>query len=398
MDPVTVVGAGLAGLCCARELASRGVPVTVLEKSDGVGGRVRTDRVEGFLLDRGFQVLLTAYPECRRNLNYDALDLKPFYPGAMVRFDGKWHRITDPWRHPLDGVKSLATPIGSVVDKLRVGNLRSEVGAATVEQLFEHPEITTLDYLHRRNFSAAMIDRFFRPFFGGIFLERELRTSSRMFEFLFKMFSGGDTTVPAGGMGAIPEQLAAGLPEGTVQLNTRVESMEELKAGRVVFATESGGPQPPSVPPGKGVRCVYFAADKAPLNEPVLVLNGDGRGPVNNFCEESSIAPSYAPKGAVLLSATVLDADVPPGNLEAAVTAQLRVWFGPQVDRWQHLRTYTIRYAQPEQAPPTLTPAQRPVRVRPGVYACGDRLDNASLNGAMVSGRRAAEAVLDDAG
>ena len=398
MEPVTIVGAGLAGLCCARELVKHGVPVTVLEKSDGVGGRVRTDRVDGFLLDRGFQVLLTAYPECRRNLDYDALDLQCFYPGAMVRFDGKWHRVSDPWRHPLDGVKSLATPIGSVVDKLRVGSLRSEVGAATVEQLFEHPEISALDYLHRRNFSAAMIDRFFRPFFGGIFLEKELRTSSRMFEFLFKMFSEGDTAVPAGGIEAIPRQLAAGLPEGTIWLNSLVESMDELKAGTVVFATESGGIGPVPVTSGRGVRCVYFAADKAPLGEPVLVLNGDGRGPVNNFCEESSIAGSYAPAGAVLLSASVLAGDTPTLNLEAAVTAQLRVWFGPQVNRWQHLRTYTIPYAQPEQAPPALSPAQRSVRVRKGVYACGDWLDNASLNGAMVSGRRAAEAVLEDAG
>ena len=199
---VTVIGAGLAGLACAKVLLARGLQVDLVEASDRVGGRVRTDSHQGFLLDRGFQVLPTAYPECRKSLDYKALDLKAFYPGALVWFEGKFHKVADPWRHPADAVASLGNSVGTFADKLRVSGLRDSVRQGTVEGLFERPDQTTLASLEARHFSHSMIDRFFRPFFGGIFLERELRTSSRMFEFVFRMFSEGNTALPVKGIEA----------------------------------------------------------------------------------------------------------------------------------------------------------------------------------------------------
>lgn len=362
----------------------------LVEASDRSGGRVRTDSYRGFLLDHGFQVLLSAYPECRQALDYDALALKRFYPGALIWFEGKFHRVADPWRHPLDALAALGSPIGSLMDKLRVAGLRDSVRQGSVEGLFERPERSTLEALRAAGFGASMIERFFRPFFGGIFLERRLETSSRMFEFVFRMLSEGDTAVPAKGMEAISRQLAWGVP---MRLNTRVSDLKSLESRAVVVATE--GPEAARLlgdaPPGswRGVQCFYFAADQAPVDEPIIVLDGEGRGPVNNLCVVSQVAPSYAPAGASLVAASVIGQ-----ASQEAVRGHLQVWFGSQVKRWMHLRTYDVSYAQPDQT--RLEKLERPVRVRKGLYVCGDHVETASLNGALHAGTRAAEAVIAD--
>jgi hypothetical protein len=389
---VTIIGAGLAGLSCARELIARGLHVEVLEASDKAGGRVRTDLCRGFSLDRGFQVLLTAYPECRLGLDYEALDLKPFYPGVLVWFDGRFHKLADPWKRPIGGVASLNSGIGTFADKVRVAGLRESVMRAPLHEIFDRPETTALAALKARNFTDEMINRFFRPFFAGIFLEPDLQTSSRMFEFVFKMLSEGDTAIPAAGMEAIPKQLAWGLP---IQLQKRVRFLKELDSRAIVIATDgpeaarlAGLDQPKA---WRSVRCFYFAADKPPLKEPILVLNGESSGPVNNFCVVSNVAPSYAPAGASLLSASVLGT-----ASEESVREHLSVWFGPDVRRWIHLRTYDIPHAQPDQAAPALADARKPVRIRKGLYVCGDHVENASLHGALRSGRRVTDAVMED--
>jgi len=412
-ERVAIVGAGLAGLACARRLGEAGVPYVVLEASDGVGGRVRTDEVEGFLLDRGFQVLLSAYPEVRRVLDFAALDLKPFYPGALVHTQGRFHRAADPWRHPLDAVGALFSPLGTFSDKAHITALRHRVTAGSWDDLAARPETTTLEALRRAHLSATMIDRFFRPFLGGVLAGRELTASSRMFDVVFRAFALGEACLPARGIGAIPAQLRAALPADAVRLGTRVDAIDDrivrisggeaMEANAVVVATEA----PAAVrliglvgaTGGRALTCLYFAAEKPPVEEPILLLDGDGTGPVNNVAVPSAVARGYAPPGAALVSATVLGAPaLDDAALESAVRGQMAKWFGPAARRWQHLRTYRIAFAQPEQAPPALTPWRRPVRVRPGLYICGDHRDNASINGALESGRRAAEAVLEDLG
>jgi phytoene dehydrogenase-like protein len=410
---VYVVGAGLAGLRCARRLHERGVPATVLEAGDGVGGRVRTDRVDDFLLDRGFQVLLTAYPEAADALDYEALELRPFYPGAVVRTGGRFVTVADPSRRPWGGVRTAFAPVGGLGDKLKAASLRRRVTSGSLEELFARPETTTREALAAGGFSNAIVDRFFRPLFGGVLLDRELGTSSRMFEFVYRMFALGDVALPARGMGAIPEQLAGGLPRDQVRLGRRATALgdggvtmadgERLPARVVVVATDGptasallGGE--PAAPGSVAATCLYFAADRAPVDEPVIVLDGDGEGPVNHLCVPSSVAPAYAPPGAALVSATVLDRPgLPKGpDLEAAVLGQLADWFGSGVVAWRHLKTYHIPHAQPAQPPGTLDPPERPVRLGSGRYLCGDHRDNASINGALASGRRTADAVLED--
>src|ERR687895_419025 len=292
---VYVVGAGLAGLRCARRLHEKGVAATVLEAADGVGGRVRTDRVDDFLLDRGFQVLLTAYPEARDALDYRELELHPFYPGAMVRTGGKLVTVADPFRRRWGGLRTALAPVGGLGDKLKVAKLRRRVTSGSLEELFARPETTTREALAADGLSEEIVDR-------------------------------------------------------------------------------------------------------APVDEPVIVLDGDGQGPVNNLCVPSAVAPTYAPSGAALISAAVIDRPgLPKGpDLEAAVLGQLADWFGTGVVAWRHLKTYHIPHAQPAQPPGALDPPERPVRLRPGLYVCGDHRDNASINGALASGRRTATAVLED--
>ena len=383
--PVTIVGAGLAGLSCARELRAHGIESIIFEASNGVGGRVRTDEYEGFLLDRGFQVLLTAYPECQRLLDYSALRLKPFYPGALVRFEGKFHKVADPWRHPADAAATLGSPIGTFADKLRVASLRTSVTSVPLPELLKRPESSTAEALTRYRFSGKMVDRFFRPFFGGIFLDSQLTTSSRLFEFIFRMFAEGETVLPAEGMQAIALQLGHELD---VRLNAKIDVIPD---GPVVLAVPEpeaarllGEKQPSQV---RSVDCFYYAAESAPLNEPLLILNGDGAGPVNNCAVLSTIAPSYAPAGAALISVSVLKPAPEP-----VVRAQLADWFGAGVNRWQHLRTYSVPYAQPVQN----SYQPKPAKIRPGIYRCGDYTGTASIDGALASGRRAAQAVLNE--
>jgi len=373
---------------------------------------VQTDSVDGFRLDRGFQVLLTAYPQAKLELDYDALDLHSFYGGALVRHGGRFHRVADPFRHPHDVPQTLLSPVGTPADKLRVARMRARLMRDSLPTIMDRPEETALEALKSRwGFSSSMINRFFRPFFGGVFFDRTLEASSRMFEFLFKMFAEGRTVLPAGGIDRIPKQMRASLPEDAVRVNTPVETIDEqtvalgsgekLQAPAVVVATEApeaerliGGVTPVK---GRSTVCVYYAAPESPLDDPILVLNGDGVGPINNVVVPSDVAPGYAPDGQALVGVVVVGKAPEAGsNLERAVREQLIDWFGLEAGGWDHLQTIHIPYALPDQSPPFLSPPQRDVRHRPGLYVCGDHRHNGSLNGAIASGRAAARAVLAD--
>ena len=422
MHDVVIVGAGLAGLCCARELTRHGQSCLIVEATDRVGGRVRTNIVDGFRIDRGFQVLLTSYPEARAVLDLDALQLHEFLPGALVRYGGKFHELTDPWRRPLAALKSLGSPIGTLADKLRVADFRGKVLRGPLGECFEAPETSALADLREAGFTPAMIERFFRPFLGGIFLDPQLETSNRMLRFVFRMFSQGPATLPAQGMEAIPRQLADRLPPGTVRLQAPVASLradgvtlasgELIPARSVVVATEGPAaarllatlPSAPHPGPhhdevatsGQGVTCLSFAAARGPVQQPILVLNGEGTGPINNLCVPTAVAPSYGPGDRSLVSVTVLGVGHEPTRLEHDVREQLVAWYGSAPREWRLLQVDRIPYALPRQAPPALAVAERSVRWLSGVYLCGDHRDTASIQGAMVSGRRAAEALLED--
>ena len=408
-NPVIIVGGGIAGLACARRLKDLGIPVRILEASSRTGGRIKTDHHAGYRLDRGFQVLQTAYPEAQRTLDFYRLDLRRFAPGATIRIRGRFYTVADPLRRPHALLDSLRAPIGGFGDRLRLLRLAHRVCRGPLEALFRQPESTAMTFLKAEGFSAAMINRFFVPFFGGVCLDPKIRASSRVLRYVLRMFASGDAALPAMGMEAIPGQLVAGLPSEWVQTGTRVrqigdekvllEDGRSLPARAVVVATQ--GHEAARLLGSASVRasvaetCLYFGCDQEPWHPPYLMLNGDGRGPINNIAFPSRISPAYAPAGKSLVSVVVLgNPEEDDGVLVQRVQNQLAEWFGPEVRRWQHLKTYLIYHALPDQSPPTRNPTQLNPKVRPGVFVCGEHDSLPGIQWAMVSGRLSADAVL----
>jgi phytoene dehydrogenase-like protein len=424
MTDVAIVGAGLAGLCCAVRLERAGLSVQLLEADDAAGGRIRTDLVDGFRLDRGFQLLLTRYPDLIQ-VDMKALRLRRFTPGALVWHGGRFHHFADPFRDSMGAALSLIfDPVITLGDKLRVPALRRRVARGQPGELFSHPETTTREFLEQYGFSARIIDRFFTPFFAGVFLERELATSSRYFEFLFRMFALGDAAVPEHGMEMLPRQFAVALNRSTLQTGMRITSLRRdnggyvleaapgktMRAQNVVLAVDEaqvrsllgslGGRAKLSKEPVQWNRTttIYYAAERTPVEGPLLALNGEGAaaGPVNNAVVISQASERYAPPGAHLVAASIVgrapQAAHQMERLEQEARTQLRQWFGAEVDRWRVVGGYPIaqalplcRHAEWDQAPSRLTD---------GVFVCGDYRETPSIQGALASGRRAAEAVL----
>jgi len=398
---VVVVGAGLAGLAAARHLHSKSFSVAVLETQDDVGGRVRTDIVDGFRLDRGFQILLTAYPELRRQVDLAALDVHTFDPGALVMIRGRSYIVGDPFRSPRTLLPTLRAPIGSPFDKARIALLRARTLRGDARDLLGGNDLPTVVALRRAGFSQKIIDRFFRPLFGGIQLDPALATSRRMFDIIFRSLGAGESGVPRLGMGALPRQMADRLP-GLVHLNTRVTEVDgrsvstadgrRIECRAVIVAAELPAARRLVSLPDRASRragAVYFAASTPPTKEKLVVLDGSGRGPVLNAAVLSNVAPSYAPAGQHLVVAAM--PDIIDGDLESMARDQMRSWWGSQVDAWRHLRTYRIEHAGAEQRPP-FSP-KRNLAIGNGVFVCGDHRDTGSLQGALFSGRRCGELV-----
>jgi len=414
---IIIVGAGLAGLTCAKVLHEQRQPFMILEASDGPGGRVRTDVTpSGFRLDRGFQVLFTAYPAARRHLSLARLNLRRFDPGALIALNGKLHTLSDPTRDPGALASSLLTRIVPFKDKTRVLPLRREIRRMSLERIFADDEDTTLEYLRARGFGDRFIDNFARPFYGGIYLDRSLDTTAALFRFTFKMLAEGDTAVPADGIGAISEQLARFLPvqdvrygarvieviaDGSRAYGVRTEDGTVVDADAVVVAADppttarlTGAPMPttPLV-----TSCVYYASSRSLYNAKKIVLNAAPDAYVNNLVQITNIAPSYAPPGQHLVSATLLE--LPQGredDIAARALEDIARMF-PRRNVARTLRPLSIarvpfaQYAQP-----------------PGIYhrlpgnetntAClivaGEGTLSSSIQGAMLSGQRAAHAAL----
>ncbi len=422
---IIIVGAGLAGLTCAKQLTEAGQKVLVLESADQVGGRVRTDYHEdGYRLDRGFQVLFTSYAAAQRHFYYDTLKIRKFDPGAILIKNGKRYEITDPLREPAHAFTSLWNPLIPLTDKARVLRLRAQLLKASTGAIFagqlqpgEHDE-TTEAYLRRMGFSEKFLDNFVRPFYGGIFLDRSLQTSARMFQFTFKMLATGDTIIPAEGIQRIPEQLATALPGGSIRFHARVSDLlvdnghirgvrlvngESITAEQVVVATTSPEAtrliahleKPLPIAPVSAV-CVYFAGDERLYPQRKILLNTDPQAYVNNAVLLTNIAPTYAPPRKHLLSATVLGN--PPEDDETIAErcrAEIARWF-PERDlqRWQLLAVYRMPFAQFAQPAGIFDDLPTNQTQTTGLYLAGEYTKSSSIQGAMHSGEYAAHDIL----
>ncbi|MEL7004132.1 MAG: NAD(P)/FAD-dependent oxidoreductase [Bacteroidota bacterium] len=404
---VIIVGAGIAGLVAAIELEKRNIKPVVIESTESVGGRVKTDYMDGFQLDHGFQVLLTAYPEAQHYLDFEQLDLKVFDPGAVINSGGEKMLISDPLRKPGFMMKMIFSGVGSLGDKLKIWQLSNRLKKTTIANIFNKPSSTTLAYLQKTGFSQRVIDNFFKPFFRGIFLEKELETSSRMFEFVFKMFSEGFAAVPAGGMQKIPDQLHSQLKNTEIRFGQSVEAINE---GSIVLGngeTETYDSiiitaQPEKMIKGldgqfsghRQVTNLYFSIPKTSGAPFIELVPGDDQL-VNNICVLDNVSSKYAPANASLLSVSVIDID--EGSTEDELIQRVVNELKPILElpetSFNHLKTYKIYNALPKVDDLQFQMGAGETKVFDGVYLAGDYQLNGSVNSAMTSGRTAAEAV-----
>ena len=403
---VIIVGAGLAGLTAALVLHREGKSVCVFEASSSVGGRVQTKKHEGFLLDQGFQVYNTAYPEGLALLDYDGLKFNAFESGAIVSTLSGNYVMADPFRHPLLSFQSAMSPVGSLMDKWLVAQLRARVLGMSLEAICDptapHALQTSLMYLKEFGFSSPFIEAFFKPFFAGVFLDDELSTPATQLLFTYRMFSQGKAVLPKAGMQAIPQQLADQLPEQAICFNARVTQVssnsvslshgEVYTAGHVVVATDAQTAErltKSSLVDGvRSTTTLYYAANNPPVSRPMLVLNGTGSGRINHWCVPSKVQPDYAPPEQHLIAVSTnaeLDGDDPE------IRRELKTYLGESVSDWRHLDTICIKAALPVMN--SISSMGESCSVQ-GVYLCGDYLGTPSINGAMASGRKAAEAIL----
>ncbi|HJZ48544.1 MAG TPA: NAD(P)/FAD-dependent oxidoreductase [Roseiflexaceae bacterium] len=422
---ILIVGAGLAGLTCARMLDRWKIPVSIVEASDGVGGRVRSDRQDGYIFDRGFQVLFDAYPAVQRQLDLQALDLRAFDPGAIICLRGRQEVLADPLRDSdlSARIEAALSPVIGPRDKLRAVQLALELRGQTIDEMLQGEDESSYDFLRRRGFSDRAIDLFFRPFYGGVFFDRALTTSAKCLKFDFKMLADGRACLPSGGMGAIADQLAAPLlARGLVRTNAAVSTLltdgaqvvgarladdQEIRADAVVVATPAPvAARLTGLPTPGGARqtvCLYYAGDRPIYQSKKLALNPAPDAFVNNAQLLTNVAPSYAPPGKHLLGATVIGiAEMSDTDLLKRGLRDLHHMFAGDpaaqaaLAGYQPLRLYRIPYAQFDQ-PPGVHPRLPDNRGgRPGLYFAAEWTEASSLNAAMISGEKCAAAVVED--
>jgi hypothetical protein len=408
---VVVVGAGLAGLACARHLVGGGLVVRVLEAGDAVGGRVRTDLVDGFTLDRGFQVLNTGYPELGRVVDLDGLDLRRFDPEVAVNIDGSRVLIANPLQKPTRTPTVLRIPVGGVLGKAATGIYAGGCVALPTGHLKAREDVSSAEAWQRAHIPPDVVNGLLRPFFAGVLLEQGMTTSRRFTDLMLRMFARGLSTVPARGMQRLPEQIATGLPAGTVRLADRVHTVRpgsvqseqgQLSARAVVVAGDPWGAVDLvpglSAPDPRGVTTVYHSAPEF-AGASAMLLMDSGATPLANSIAISKAAPGYAPAGRVLVSTSMVHGTVPADVDGPEVRGALARLHQTDTSSWELVATYDLPRALPGMPAPH--PMRKPVRLGGTdgtVYVAGDHRDTSSIQGALVSGRRAARAVLADLG
>ena len=400
MKTAIVVGAGISGLSCALELEKNGYRVQILEKENHPGGRVHSDVINGYILNRGFQVLQTGYPETKRLLDYEKLELCNLDPEVWIMNNNKIKKLYDPLQNPSNLLKAAFSNVGTFQDKLRLLQLRQSTTSRSTNKIFQENETTSLEQINNYGFSESIINEFFKPLFGGAFLDNELDTTSRMFNFVYKIFSIAPIAIPKYGMKSIPEQLEAKL-ESKISFNTNVVKLdnknvflenETLSADAIVLAAnhDSAKKLIPSIEEisWNSTSCYYFIADSPPFSSKVVLLNGNNRGEINNVFVPTNISKAYSPNNKSIISVSTIGLN----NNESEIRNELNNWFGNQTEDWKLLHTYHIEQALPRMSVPSVSHSQ----YVNGIHMCGDYLTSSSIHGSMHSGRMTANQIIAD--
>ena len=400
MKTAIVVGAGISGLSCALELEKNGYRVQILEKENHPGGRVHSDVINGYILNRGFQVLQTGYPETKRLLDYEKLELCNLDSEVWIMNNNTIKKLYDPIQNPSNLLKAAFSNVGTFQDKLRLLQLRQSTTSRSTNKIFQENETTSLEQINNYGFSESIINEFFKPLFGGAFLDNELDTTSRMFNFVYKIFSIAPIAIPKYGMKSIPEQLEAKL-ESKISFNTNVVKLdnknvflenETLSADAIVLAAnhDSAKKLIPSIDEisWNSTSCYYFVADSPPFSSKVVLLNGNNRGEINNVFVPTNISKAYSPNNKSIISVSTIGLN----NNESEIRNELNNWFGNQTEDWKLLHTYHIEQALPRMSVPSVSHSQ----YVNGIHMCGDYLTSSSIHGSMHSGRMTANQIIAD--
>ena len=401
-ETIYIIGAGVSGLIAAYELEQEGYHPIIIEQTDEVGGRVKTIHEKGYALDLGFQVLLSAYPLAKKYLDLDALELHRLESGALIYVNNKAYRIGDPMRNWKMLFPTIFSDIGSISDKLKVLKLNNRLKRKSIHEIFESRETTTLQYLIEFGFSPKIIERFFKPFFAGIFLESNIQTSSRMFEFVYKMFGEGYATIPKLGIGEISNQLKNKLHNTEFMFNCEVKDItydkifmvsgENLPHDGVIIATNTTSiirSHKGSDMKWKACMCLYFEVDQTNIPANTIALIADGGNYANNLYAYTDVKT-----GKTILSVTALEhMNKSDAEIIENIIAEVKKYTGAlKVDFIHH---YRIKQALPDiqNLKMTLQPGEN--QVMDNIFLAGDTLMNGSLNAAMESGRIASKSLLE---
>jgi phytoene dehydrogenase-like protein len=399
---VVIVGGGLAGLAAARRLDRAGADWLLLEGADRLGGRVATDVVDGYRLDRGFQVLNTAYPRVPALIDVDALDMCYFTSGVLVRRAGSLHRLENPLRGLSGAPQTLTSGVGTLADRLKFAALATRCATYPLARLLDAPEMTSQEALRRAGLSHRIIEEVLRPFLSGVFADRALDTSSHVLAMVMRSFARGRIGVPAAGMAALPLAVAQPLPADRIVLGTTVDTVApglvrtpggEVRCRAVVVAADpvTASDLLPGLarPAMRSLTTWYFSAATPPLTEPILLVDGDRREIIANTAVMSNAAPEYAPPGRSLIAASV----VGPSPAEDVIRAELARLYGVPATEWELLSTLVLPGALPAATVPQGR-LRKPVDLGNGLFVAGDHRDSPSIQGALAGGWRTAGAVL----
>lgn len=401
---VIVVGAGMTGLSTAYFLEKQGYKVAVFEADSEVGGRVRTDVLDGFQLDRGIHFFQSSYPEASKLLDYNALELKNIYPGTLIYKDNKFNVLSNPIKNVSDLFPNLIGGFATLKDRMKLVSLLTQMNTFSEQYILQLEDISALEYLEKKGFSSTFIDSFFRPFIGAVFCDNSLQLSSRLLCYVLKYFTLTQLSLPKNGIGSIPKNIANRFKTTKVFLNSKVKETTKdgiiLANGDIYFADKIVLTTTPSdIQKISGndsfckrfhhVSCLYFSATSPPISKPIIMLNGEKNGIVNHLFVPSNLHPSYAPNGLHLIGISTLESSkYDDDELLDLCMAQMIEWFGVKANTWTHLKTYHISKALPQIN--QLNNIQYFKSLDENIIVTGDHLSFGSMNTVIRGGRETA--------